>query len=128
MFYICLLYHDPNVPAAEDIIEKHFAFAREARQRGAYVTSEALGDVGTATTVRVREGKHLTTDGPFAETKEVLGGLYILDCKDLDDALELAAKIPTAHGGSVEVRPIMHVPHWEYTLEGERRPFPPPAG
>ena len=124
MLYVCLLYHDPNVPPSDDIIERHFAFAREARARGAYVASEALGDPSTATTVRVRGGRSQSTDGPFAETREVLGGLYILDCKDLDAARELAARIPTAQEGSVEVRPIMDVPDWEYTLPGERTPLP----
>jgi hypothetical protein len=61
----------------------------------------------TATTVRVRNGKMLTTDGPFAETKEQLGGYYLLNCKDLDEAIELAAKIPAAPDGSIEIRPIM---------------------
>ncbi len=61
----------------------------------------------SATTVRVRDGKTLTTDGPFAETKEQFGGYYLLECKDLDQAIELAAKIPTARDGSIEVRPLM---------------------
>ncbi len=63
--------------------------------------------MATATTVRVRDGKRLTTDGPFAETKEVLGGFYLLNCKDLDEALEMAAKIPGAKYGTIEVRPIV---------------------
>jgi hypothetical protein len=126
VLYVCLLYHDPSVPPPEGIIERHFEFAREARQLGAYVASEALGDTSTATTVRVRGGQRQATDGPFAETKEVLGGLYILDCKDLDDAMALAARIPTADSGSVEIRPLMDVPGWEYTLAGERAPFPAP--
>jgi len=123
MLYVFLLYHDPSVPEVPDVIGHHFKLADEARARNAYVTSEALGSTDNATTVRVRDGKTMITDGPFAETKEVLGGLYILDCKDLDEALEYAAKIPDAWNGSVEVRPIMHVPDWEYALPGERRPF-----
>ena len=63
--------------------------------------------MATATTVRVREGKTVTTDGPFAETKEVLGGFYMLDCKDLDEAIEMAAKIPGAMQGAIEVRPVI---------------------
>ncbi len=67
----------------------------------------ALHPTSTATTVRVREGKSLTTDGPFAETKEQLGGFYVLKCKDLDEAIEVAAKIPGAKVGSIEIRPII---------------------
>ena len=70
-------------------------------------TGEPLQGTDTATTVRVRSGKAETVDGPFAETKETLGGFYILDCKDLDEAIGYAAKIPTAEYGSVEIRPIM---------------------
>jgi hypothetical protein len=123
VLYVFLLYSDPNVPPPPDDLELHFRFADEARQRGAYVTSEALGSVDNATTVRVRDGRTLLTDGPFSETKEVLGGLYILECRDLDDALEQAAKIPVTRNGSVEVRPIMHVPDWDYATPGERQPF-----
>ena len=72
----------------------HFAFADEARSRGAYVASEAIGGTAVATTVHVDDGKTVITDGPFAEAKEVMGGFYILDCKDMDEALEFAAKIP----------------------------------
>jgi hypothetical protein len=68
---------------------------------------EGLQPTSTATTVRVRDGEALTTDGPFAETREQLGGYYLLDCKDLDDAISWAAKIPGAADGSVEVRPVM---------------------
>ncbi len=82
-------------------------FGEEATKRGALVHGEALNPTTAATTVRVREGKTLITDGPFAETKEQLGGFYVLDCPSLDEALELAAKIPGAHTGSVEVRPII---------------------
>ena len=123
MLYMFLLYHDPGLPTPENILEHHFAVANEARARKQYVTSEAIGGIENATTVRVRDGKAMITDGAFAETKEVLGGLYILDCKDLDDALDYAAKIPDAWNGAVEVRPVMGVPGWEYTSPGERRPF-----
>ena len=114
MLYMFLLYIDPSVPPPADILERHFALADEARKRDAYVASEALGGTQNATTVRVRDGKTLITDGPFAETKEVLGGFYILDCKDLDEALEYAAQIPDAKYAGVEVCPIMHVPGWPY--------------
>ena len=123
MLYIFLLYHDPAVPPQPDILDRHLDVWREANGRGAYVASEALGGVDNATTVRVRDSKSLITDGPFAETKEVLGGFYLLDCKDLDEALEYAAKIPDALNGAVEVRPILGVKDWPYTLPGERRPM-----
>lgn len=71
------------------------------------VIGEALHDVNTAKTVRVRDGQTITTDGPFAETKEQLGGFYLVDCKDLDEAIELAAQIPGAKDGSVEIRPVV---------------------
>ncbi len=76
-------------------------------KRKLLVAGEPLEPISTASTVRVREDKSNVTDGPFAETKEVLGGYYLLECRDLDEALECAAKIPTATWGSIEVRPIM---------------------
>jgi hypothetical protein len=116
MLYIFLLHWNEQKPAVtqEEAIRAHFAFADEARARGAYVFSEALGGTAAATTVRVRDGKTMITDGPFAEAKEVMGGFYILDCKDLDEALECAARIPDAASSGVEVRPVMHVPNWDY--------------
>jgi hypothetical protein len=123
MLYMFLLYHDPSLPQPDGLMEQHFAVWREANGRGAYLTSEAIGGTENATTVRVRNGTAVTTDGPFAETKEVLGGFYILDCRDLDEALEYAAKIPDSWNGAVEIRPVMHVPGWEYAMAGERRPF-----
>jgi hypothetical protein len=83
------------------------AFTNEVRSKGILLGSNALHPTTMATTVRVREGQTLVSDGPFAETKEALGGYYILNCKDLDEALAYAAKIPGAKDGSVEVRPIM---------------------
>ena len=116
MLYMFLLHWNEQNPAVtqDDAIREHFAFAAEARARGAYVSSEALGGTGAATTVRVRDGKTMITDGPFAEAKEVMGGYYILDCKDLDEALAYAAKMPDARSSGVEVRPIMGVPNWDY--------------
>jgi len=123
VLYMFLLYADPKAPPPSDVMERHFALAADARKRGAYLTSEAIGGTENATTVRVRDGQALTTDGPFAETKEVLGGFYILECKDLDEAIDYAARIPDAINGSVEIRPVMHVSGWEYSMPGERRPF-----
>ena len=123
MLYMFLLYHDPKAAQPPGLMEAHFAVAAQARKRGQYLTSEAIGGTENATTVRIRDGKTLITDGPFMETKEVLGGFYLLDCNDLDEALEYAAKIPDCWAGAVEVRPVMGVPDWEYTMPGERRPF-----
>jgi hypothetical protein len=83
------------------------ALTQEMEQKGVLVAGEGLYPTQTATTVRVREGERSVTDGPFAETKEQLGGFYVLDCKDLDEAIEWAAKIPGAQFGSIEVRPVM---------------------
>ena len=83
------------------------AYTAMLRERGAYAGGEALQPVTTATTVRVRDGETFTTDGPFAETKEALGGFYLIDAADLDEALALAAACPGARYGSIEVRPIV---------------------
>lgn len=87
--------------------QEYATYAQKAAERGLNPQGEALQTISTATTVRVRDGKILTTDGPFAETKEQLGGYYILNCKDLDEAIEMAALIPGARYGSIEIRPIM---------------------
>src|SRR3954468_64847 len=80
---------------------------QEMEQRGALLAGDALYPTQTATTVRVRDGERAVTDGPFAETKEQLGGFYVLECRDLDEAIEWAARIPGSQHGSVEVRPVM---------------------
>ena len=82
-------------------------FTQEVQAKGIYLAGEGLYPTPTATTVRVRDGERNVTDGPYAETKEQLGGFYVLDCKDLDDAIEWAAKIPGSQFGSVEIRPVM---------------------
>ena len=89
------------------IMEAYGAFGQAAQDAGVLLGGEGLQPTSTATTVRVRDGETLTTDGPFAETREQLGGYYLLDCKDLDEAIGWAAKIPGAQSGSVEVRPVM---------------------
>jgi len=113
MRYVMLIYGNESVEATveqrENIMEEYFAFNAEAKERGVYRAGDALQSTTTATTVRVRDGGISAIDGPFAETKEQLGGFYILDCKDLDEALEFGAKIPGAQFGSVEVRPIMEI-------------------
>ena len=94
----------PEVLQAQ--IDGYNAFTQHIQDRGAYVAGEALDDTPTATTVRVRDGQTLTTDGPYAETKEALGGFYIVQAADLDEAISYAAMIPGARSGAIEVRPI----------------------
>jgi len=104
MKYLCLVYLDERklelVPDSECK-----ACGEELRTSGHHIAAEALQSVHTATTVRVRNGKVSVTDGPFAETKEQLAGFYLIDAKDLNEAIQLASKIPPARVGSVEVRP-----------------------
>ncbi len=97
----------PGDPGFEEIMAEYAAFSEMVEKLGIVRGGGRLMPTSSATTVRVRDGKTLTTDGPFAETKEQFGGYYLLECKDLDQAIELAAKIPTARGGSIEVRPLM---------------------
>jgi hypothetical protein len=87
-------------------LNEYLAFADEMGKRGVLRAGERLRPTTDATTVRVRDGEVLTADGPFAETKEQMGGFYLVDCKDLDEAIEVAAKIPGARIGTIEVRPI----------------------
>lgn len=105
MKYLCLVYLDEQrldeLPD-EDCVEYDAAI----RRSGHCIASEALQSVQTATTVRVRDGKVAVTDGPFAETKEQLAGFYMIEAKDLDEAIQIASKIPPARVGSIEVRPI----------------------
>jgi len=84
--------------------------AQELNSSGKYLSANPLQPVATATSVRVRDGKCLVTDGPFAETREQLGGYFLIDASDLDEAIGIAAKIPTAKKGTVEVRPIIEIP------------------
>ena len=112
MKYLCLIYDEEATMAKmskadmDAMMGEYFAFTEGSKKSGHYVGGNALQPVHTATTVRVRGGKMSTTDGPFAETKEQLGGYYLIEAKDLNDAIQVAAKIPAAKTGSVEVRPI----------------------
>jgi hypothetical protein len=108
MRYMFLIYDAESEFAArtEDMMPAYGVFSEEVAKAGVMRAADRLQPAGSATTVRVRSGKRATTDGPFAETKEQLGGYYILDCKNLDEAIAYAAKIPTAKYGSIEVRPI----------------------
>jgi hypothetical protein len=112
MRYLCLIYDEEKKLAtmskgeSDAFMGEYFAFTEDVKKTGHYIGGNALQPVGTATSVRVRGGKMSTTDGPFAETKEQLGGYYLIEAKDLNDALQVAAKIPSAKSGTVEVRPI----------------------
>ena len=115
MKYMLLIYGDPATrpttqAEGEKMMNDYATFTQEIIDSGEMVSGDALEDVETATSVRVRDGKTASTDGPFAETKEVLGGFYIVDVKDLDRAIELAARVPASLTGTVEVRPIMNIP------------------
>ena len=112
MRYLLLIYNEEpaEMPPAEVLADQSAAydvFTNEIRDRGLFLAGEALHPTTSATTVRVRDGQTVTTDGPFAETKEALGGFYMVSAADLDEAIELAAKIPGARNGSIEVRPIL---------------------
>ena len=116
MQYLLLIYGNEadwaNLSEAEQgqIFGEYMTYTTQIQQSGNYVAGEALEPVATATTVRVKNGKTLTTDGPFAETREQLGGYYLVEAKDLDEAISLAGRIPGAKHGSIEVRPIMPTP------------------
>jgi hypothetical protein len=113
MKYLCLIYEDEKnwtkMPKdqADAVMGEYFAFTDGIRESGHYLGGEALQPTQSATTLRVRNGKVSTTDGPFAETKEQLGGYYLINAKDLNDAIQVASKIPSARFGSIEVRPLM---------------------
>ncbi len=113
MQYLLLIYQgkaSPTQPGSDEfnrVMAGHNAFAQEAQQRGILAGGNALMPPSTATTVRVESGKTTVTDGPFAETKEYLGGYYVLNARDLDEALEFARKLAPIEGYTVEVRPII---------------------
>lgn len=115
MKYLCLLYvaedamPAPGTPEFGDVRTANLAATGAMAQAGVLVDSAPLQPVRSATTVRIRDGETLLTDGPFAELKEQIGGYYLLDCASLDDALRWAATIPAARSGSVEVRPVIDV-------------------
>mgnify|MGYP003541829458 CR=1 FL=1 len=115
MKYLCLIFVDEQMYDAlpqsvqDTYVKEHFACGNGFRASGALIAAEALHPVETATSVRVRDGKVSITDGPFAETKEQLGGFYLIEARDLNDAIRIAAKIPSARIGMVEVRPILEL-------------------
>jgi hypothetical protein len=118
MHYAILIYDEESAnpaaapadpSAAREVSAAYLDYSKMLRERGAFLDGDALQPATTATTIRIRDGQTMTTDGPFAETKEALGGFYLIEAKDLDEALELAAACPGAKWGSIEVRPI-----WNY--------------
>ena len=121
MQYLLMIYSaqgagpEYGTPEFGKLMAGYQTMTAEARENNVLEGGEPLQGIETATTVRVRNGKTEITDGPFAETKEQLGGYYLLNCKDLDEALSYAAKIPTAEFGSIEVRPI-----WDMTSASEQ--------
>ncbi len=128
MQYALLIYtpepdgeQTPEAIAAE--MAEYDAFTDHVRARGAMKGGEALDSTATATTVRVVDGRTITTDGPFAETKETLGGFYLVEAADLDEAIAYAAMIPGARKGCIEVRPV-----WDYTIAGVEQPATAAAG
>jgi hypothetical protein len=116
MQYMLLIYDDEKIwaklPEAErgKMFGEYMQFTSEIKKSGHFVAGDALQPIHTATTVRVREGKSAKTDGPFAETREQLGGYYLIEAKDLDEACAIAARIPSSRIGSIEVRPVMQYP------------------
>lgn len=112
MKYLCLIYDDEKKIASmskteiDQFMGEYMAFSESLRASGHYLGGNALQPVSAATSIRSRNGKISTTDGPFAETKEQLGGYYLIEAKDLNDALAVAARIPSARIGTIEVRPI----------------------
>lgn len=116
MKYLCLIYDEEktlySLPQNEmhRLMEGYFAFTRDVKASGHYLGGNDLEPVRSATTVRVRNGKVSTTDGPFAETKEQLGGYYLIEARDLNEAIQVASRIPSAAIGCIEVRPVREHP------------------
>ena len=113
MKYMLLIYLDEqggNEADREQCYEDSTQLAHDLKANGQFLASAPLHPTTTATSVRVRDGKRLVTDGPFAETREQLGGYFLIEAKDLDEAIGIAARIPGAQYGTVEIRPVMEIP------------------
>jgi len=116
MKYLCLIYDDEKLfattpkPEIDKMMGEYRAFGESIKKSGHHIAGYQLQPIDTATTLRSRNGKVSTTDGPFAETKEQLGGFYLIEAKDLNDALQVASRIPSVKTGSIEVRPIVEHP------------------
>ena len=113
MRYACLIYDDEkklggmSKTEADAFMAEYFQFTEDVKQSGRYVAGEALQPIQSATSLRIRSGKLSTTDGPFAETREQLGGFYLIDARDLNEAIQIASRIPSARTGTIEVRPVV---------------------
>ena len=116
MKYLCLIYSDPSIwsrlskTEIESMMAEYRAFTESIQESGQFVDGDRLASTEMASTVRVRDGKTSTTDGPFAETKEQLGGYYMIEARDLNEAIQVAARIPGARFGTIEVRPVAGAP------------------
>ena len=115
MKYMLLIYEDEKRPGVSDaewqqMMGEYMQFTKDIQTSGHYKTGAPLKPTATATCVRIRAGKRAVTDGPFAETREQLGGYYLIEARDLDDAISIAARIPSARLGTIEVRPVMEIP------------------
>jgi hypothetical protein len=126
MKYLFLLYGDESQWAdatpeqLQSSMDAYVALDKEVNESGVLVSGEGLEPSGSATTVSLRDGEAVLTDGPFAETREQLGGFYVLDCRDLDDAVAWAKKIPALReGGSIEIRPVMNYEAYGYEPSNE---------
>jgi hypothetical protein len=114
MKYMLMIYMEENAmnqAEREDCYVESTKLCHDLQARGQYLAASPLQPVATATSVRVREGRRLVTDGPFAETREQFGGYFLIDAKDLDEAIGIAARIPGARKGTVEIRPIIEIPN-----------------
>ena len=117
MKFMFMIYHDENVLDAmpekerQPLVDSAIEYAEEIRRSGHYIVSDALQRARTARTIRVRAGKVSTTTGPFAETKEQLGGFFVIEAKDMDEACAVAAKFPPARVGVIEIRPVQELKH-----------------
>jgi hypothetical protein len=112
MQYMLLIYLDETTlsdAAREECYIKSAQFAQELNAKGQYLAASPLHPTSTATSLRIRDGKPVVTDGPFAETREQLGGYYLIDVPDLDQAIDIAARIPAGKWGTVEIRPVMEI-------------------
>jgi len=117
MKFMFTIYHDENVLDAKPekemqaLVDSAIEYAEEIRRSGHYIVSDALERARTAQTIRVHAGKVSTTDGPFAETKEQLGGFFVIEAKDMDEARAVAARFPPARVGVIEIRPVQELKH-----------------
>jgi|SRR5689334_19874740 len=113
MKYMLLVYLDEKAlsqPEREHCYVESAQLARDLSAKGQYISASPLQPIATATSLRVRQGKRMITDGPFAETYEQLGGYYIIDARNLEEAMEIAERVPVAKMGTIEIRPIMEIP------------------